>query len=58
MNLPETEWRANAEGSALFLSAASHWQLCLTAAASDWTAGGGGVQWRQPMLELSLMNPL
>lgn len=45
-----------AEGCALFLSAASHWQLCLAAAASDWTAGGRGVYWREPILELSLMN--
>lgn len=28
MDLPETVCCANAEGSALFLSAASHWQLC------------------------------
>lgn len=45
-----------AEGCALFLSAASHWQLCLAAAASDWTAGGRGVYRSEPILELCLMN--
>lgn len=43
MDVPVTVWWTNAVGSALFLSAASHWQLCLAAAASDWVAGGKGV---------------
>lgn len=55
MDLPERGEQANAEGSALFLSAALYWQLCMAAFASDWTDGEGGLHW-QPILELSVMN--
>lgn len=42
MDLPETVWRANAEGSALFLSAASHWQLSrLLLPLIGWLVEGG-----------------
>lgn len=58
IDLPETVWRANAEGSISVSECSLTLAALLPAAASDWMAGGTGMYSREPILELSLMNTI